>query len=147
MSTLAALDTTVVDLDQELQRLLSLVQFMREALQKRVVSGMGYKQESVAKEDLQALKELATVFSTATDCQVRLDKTAEIRAKKLDKAGYLRLANKLVMSLPPSERGLWIKKLLMDHRESRGNASGLHKIDSVIAKFDEENPDVQPDSL
>lgn len=141
---LARLDQQVVDLDDELRKLLALVQFSREALQNQMTDGMGYKKMVILEKDLKALKELSTIFSVATDCQVRLDKTQEIRSKKLDKNGYLRLALKLVMSLSDAERGHWISDLLVLHRGKAAtgpNVRGVHKIDDLIERFKAENPE------
>lgn len=138
---LARLDQDVVDLDDELRKLLAMVKYQREALQTMMTDGMGYKQLAVSQDVLKALKELSTIFSVTTDCQVRLDKTQEIRSKKLDKNGYLRLARKLVMSLPDSERGHWISDLLVEHRDKKATSAsvnGLDRIKKLIATFAEE---------
>lgn len=138
---LARLDQDVVDLDDELRKLLAMVKYQREALQAMMTDGMGYKQLAVSQDVLKSLKELSTIFSVTTDCQVRLDKTQEIRSKKLDKNGYLRLARKLVMSLPDSERGHWISDLLLEHRAKKLTApspGGLAQIDKLIETFTDE---------
>jgi hypothetical protein len=113
---LAGLHEDVIDLDEEGQRILALVKFAREAVTKQMTDGMGYTQVGVSKENLNALKELVTIFDKATESMARLDRTADLRSKKLTKDEYLAIAKKLVLSLGASERTGWLRTALDKHR-------------------------------
>lgn len=139
---LIRLDEEVIDLDDELAKLLAMIKMARESLQAEMVADMGYKRMATSGRILDQLKALTMIFSTATEAQTRLDKTEDLRSKKLDRSGYLKLAKKLIMSMPAGERGHWISRLVKDHRANmvavNGNPHGASNVDRLIASLDAE---------
>lgn len=112
---IARLHEDVVDVDDEAQRLLSLIKYAREAVTKSMTSGMGHKQEGVSRHDMESLKDLSAMFEKVSRSIGALDRTAELRSKKLTRTQYLDVAYKLVISLPWAERGRWLKRAVEQH--------------------------------
>lgn len=59
----------------ELDRMIKMAAFMREALQNEMFSGLGYKQMGVSEKDLKKMKEAAAIFDTLTSAKIRYDKS------------------------------------------------------------------------
>lgn len=106
-----AQEKLVVRLEDELEKLIKMVSFARDALNNELFSGMGYKGEAVSEKDLKKLKELTISMNSLIDSKIRYDKARKQLAasmtpeeemsavvtyiKSLDVDAYKRFRNRL----------------------------------------------------
>lgn len=141
--SLSRLHDDVVDVDDEAQKLLALIKFAREAVSKSMVSGMGYKQDGVSKQDLSALHDLSAMFEKVSRAIGALDRTADLRSKKLTRTQYLDVAYKLVVSLPWADRARWLRKAVDHHNvlcAGLVRQSGVKQAQEVMPSITEPPP-------
>jgi hypothetical protein len=119
---LVAMDTEVVDIDMEAERLVTMVKITREALQREITETRGWPPKMLGEAHIEKLEALTKVFNTVTQAVNRLDVTRERRAKKMKKKDFLEAATNLIKALPNPERGYWLKNMIRYHRRSAGRA-------------------------
>lgn len=68
-------DSRAVRLVDELEAMLKLLVFQREALQNQVMDGLGYKQMAIDLKTVQASKELSLAYTRLVEAQIKLNKS------------------------------------------------------------------------
>lgn len=68
-------DARAVRLQDELEAMLKLLVFQREALQNQVMEGLGYKQLGIDLKTVQASKELSLAYTRLVEAQIKMNKS------------------------------------------------------------------------
>lgn len=71
------MELLLVRIQDELDALIKLHVFMREALEAEIFSGMGYKKLGANEKDIKKLKELTMSMDSLVSCKIRWDKAAK----------------------------------------------------------------------
>jgi hypothetical protein len=109
----------VVRLEDQLEQFILLIAHQLEALKTEAGAGMGYKALAADPTYLRKLKDLGATFNSATDAQIRLDKTAADRAKKLTKEMEAKACQVFVRALPDTDRSRWLSTEVEWHNKHR----------------------------
>lgn len=130
-SALQSLDKEVHSLEQVAQDLIKLLALGVQRLRAQMFEGLNYKGDHLDPTDARMLKELTAAFNSATDAQVRLDKTAEIRKNALSEEEKRAKLAEWVLSWPGTkERADWIRALARRHDEIRqGNTNEMNSLE------------------
>lgn len=76
----------VTRLSDDLDRLIKMAGWMREALENELFTGMGYKQLGVASTDIKRMAELTKTYEIIVDTKVKYDKAAKLLAESMSPA-------------------------------------------------------------
>lgn len=117
---LVSLDAEVVDIDDEAQHLLALAKANREAFTRENLGTWGTDPEKLGEATIKKFGALVSSFEVIARTVNQLDKTRDLRAKKLRKEDYLKAAKALIRSLPERERAKILFELLTHHRRAQG---------------------------
>jgi hypothetical protein len=109
-AVLARFTTGYVDLQEELESILRVLRFQREALTNKMTEGFGYKQMELSVENAKLAKELTLCYQKAVDSKVKLDKHLKDRAEEMSPAEEVASVAKYIQGLDSGLR----RKLLID---------------------------------
>lgn len=102
----AALDSLrdqVVRIQDELDRMIQLHCWMREALEKEMFSGMGYKQLTANEKDLKKLKDLTVSMDSLVACKIKWDKAQKTLAASMTRKEEIDAVFQFLCTLDPTE--------------------------------------------
>lgn len=117
-AALAHFDKKVIRLEDIAGRLTKLLGRVVEQLQNHMFDGLGYKDNApIDDKTVKLLKEVTAAFNSASDAQVRLDKTAAQRAKAMSHEDRKKAVADFILTLPVRERAEWITALIKRHDE------------------------------
>jgi hypothetical protein len=119
---LAKFDARSVRLVDEIEAMLKLLVFQREALQNNLFSGLGYKQDSVDLKTVAASKELTLAYTRMVEAQIKLDKHLKQVAELMTPEEEKEAVKKYVNSLDKDTAGRLIEKLIEMYNK-RGHKS------------------------
>lgn len=112
---LSRLDTEMVDIDDEAQRLLAVAKVARESFIRDITETRGWPPSQWGEAQAKVFKELTMAFSTVVKACDGLDKSRERRASKMKKEDYLKAATALIQGLDPKERAIWLRAMVNYH--------------------------------
>jgi hypothetical protein len=116
-AAIARFDKKVVRLEDTAHKLIRLLDRTVDSIQESMFEGLGYKGQGVNDTALKQLKEATAAFNSATDAQIRLDKTAAQRAKSLTMGEKKAGCREFILGLPPAERSEWIRITIKAHED------------------------------
>lgn len=93
------MEKTVVRLADELDSLIAMYVFAREALQIEMTEGMGYKQQGILDSIVKKLKELTTGLNSLVEAKIKWDKAAKQLAATMTPAEEMDAVFKYIVSL------------------------------------------------
>lgn len=128
-TALAMFDKKVIRLEDTAKTLAKILDYAVEKLKAEMFDGMGYKKDSPLDEKVvKTLKELTAAFNSASDAQVRLDKTAKDRARQMSHEDRKKAVADFILTLPTRERAEWIVELTKAHDEVKMLGGGGRKL-------------------
>lgn len=95
----AELERLVVRLQDEMDKLIKMYAFQREALENEMVSGMGYKKMGTDDKFLKKLKELTIGMNNLVETKIKYDKAQKSLTASMTPAEELEAVFKFIMSL------------------------------------------------
>jgi hypothetical protein len=98
------LNEAVVRIQDELDRLIKMHVWMREALENEIMEGMGYKQLSASEKDIKKLKELTMSMDALVSTKIRWDKAAKQMAATMTRKEELDAVYLFIRSATDDER-------------------------------------------
>lgn len=98
------LEKTVVRIQDELDRMIKLHVFMREALENEIMSGAGYKKLGANEKDVKKLKELTQSMDSLVSCKIRWDKAAKQMAETMTPDEEMKAVITYILSLSPEDQ-------------------------------------------
>ncbi len=128
---LARFDSRVVRLEDTARTLAQLLDRAVESIKVSMFSGLGYTTAELTDTDLKKLKEVTAAFNSATDAQVRLDKTAGQRAKAMTHDERKQAVADFIMTLPMHERSEWLVAAVKRHDDLKGGGRRLQTSPSM----------------
>lgn len=75
--------STGTRLQDELDKMVKLLQWARTCLENELQSGMGYKQLAISDKDLRKLKDLAASMNSAVEAKIKLSKSEKALAENM----------------------------------------------------------------
>lgn len=108
------LQRLVVRLQDEMDRLIKMYAFQREALENEMVSGMGYKKMGADDKFLRKLKELTIGMSNLVEIKIKYDKAQKSLIASMTPAEEEDAVFKYIMSLDYAARN-GLRRRLSDH--------------------------------
>jgi hypothetical protein len=120
---LAKFDARSVRLIDEIEAMLKLLVFQREALQNNLFSGLGYKQDSVDLKTVAASKELTLAYTRMVEAQIKLDKHLKQVADLMTPEEEREAVKKYILSLPVKEAGDLLQIIIKKHDARKGSGS------------------------
>ncbi len=118
---IARFDAKVVRLEDTARTLAQLLDRAIESIKLSMFSGLGYTTSELTDTDLKKLKEVTAAFNSATDAQVRLDKTAGQRAKAMTHDERKQAVADFILNLPVRERADWLTAAVKKHDDLKGS--------------------------
>lgn len=122
-------DASVADIDVMAQDVIKLLQESVHRFKTQLFDGLGYKGQGLSKDDVAALTKLTAAFNSATDAQIRLDKTAKERVKRMTHDEHKAAMVAWLMRLPTKERTEWILDLVRRHDAAKDETGGRRLLD------------------
>jgi hypothetical protein len=104
-------------LDDMLRDQLRLIRTCQDALATEMTEALGGAPRALTSGLADKLKALTAALNTATDAQVRLDKTAADRAKRMSPADWLAAIRAYVLAMPHADRAALLQDLTAAHHE------------------------------
>lgn len=105
-SARADLTSMVVRLENELDKLINMFAWARQALENEMLDGMGYKQAGLSEAFTKKLKELTIGMNSVVETKVKYDKAKKAMAKEMTATEERDAVFKYIMTLPENERDL-----------------------------------------
>jgi hypothetical protein len=93
------MEKAVIRLQDELDRLIKMYAFLREALENEIYSGLGYKQLTASEKDVKKLKELTVGMNSLVETKIKYDKAQKQMAASMTLAEELDAVFKFIMTL------------------------------------------------
>jgi len=118
LEAIARFDQRGVRLVDELNSMLKLLTFQREALQKSLFSEFGYRQEAVDLKTVQASKELTLAYTRMVEAQIKLDKALKSLADQMTPEEEKETVRKYIRAMTPFDRGRFMDDELQWHRKT-----------------------------
>lgn len=115
----------VVDLMEELDALLRILKFQREALVNSMTDGFGYKKMELNPEHAKLSATLASVYQKTVDAKVKLDKHLRERAEDMSPEEEVQSIELFIKGMNPVGRRKLLITLLEYHNF---NCAAMHKI-------------------
>lgn len=107
----------VVRLEDELDRLIKMYTWAREALENEMFQGMGYKQMALGEKDIKKLKELTVGINNLVESKIKYDKAKKQLVASMTPAEERDAVIKYIVSLSGedqhalrsmlTDRGIW----------------------------------------
>lgn len=119
---LAKFNSTAVDLAVELDEILKVLRFQRQALTNKMTEGFGYKQFELKAEDAKAATTLTLSYQKAVDAKVKLDKHLKDRAEELTPEQELESVALYIKTLPSTDRRKLLIEALAYHNANTTNS-------------------------
>lgn len=94
----------VVRLQDELDRLIKLYVFAREALETELYSGMGYKKLALNEKDVKKLKELTIGLNSLTETKIKWDKAQKQLAATMTPQEEFEAVITYILALDPEKQ-------------------------------------------
>jgi hypothetical protein len=104
-----------VQLQTELDHLIKILKFQREALENEMMEGMGYKQVGANSDIINKLKSLTLAFEKATTSKIKFDTHLKVLAERMTPEEELAAVREFIRALPNAERGIMLKELVAWH--------------------------------
>ncbi len=124
-TALAMFDKKVVRLEDTARDLAKVLDHVVGKIKRELFDGMAYKDDAPLDDKIvKTLKEVTAAFNSATDAQVRLDKTAKDRAKSMTHEDRKTAVADFILTLPVKERAEWIVELVRRHDELKNLGGG-----------------------
>lgn len=114
----------VVRLQDELDRMIKLFSWAREAAENDLMGGMGYKKLTITDKDLKKLKELATMCDSIVSAKIRFDKAAKSMADTMTPAEEKAAVVAYLKAAEVQDRADILNRI-KDWENKRGNPSSL----------------------
>lgn len=120
MASYAAVKIRIAD---EIERYLNVASWLREAIENELNASYGVKDGAPPKcgvdsKSVTKFKDAVQAFSTLTDAKIRLDKNAKAMADGMTADEERQAVSDYVRSLPPVERGLFLRQELDYHTKA-----------------------------
>lgn len=117
----------------ELEEMLKLCRFQREALKNECADAFGYKQLAADLKTVQKTEKLALAYTRLTDAQIKLNKHLKEVAEIMTPEEELDAVRKYIQAMPQLERGLLLHRLITYHND-RAEHGKLRTIEEDLAK-------------
>jgi len=147
LAAVVRFDRRVTDLDFVANEVIKLLAESVERFKTQLFDGLGYKGLGLSKDDVTSLTKLTAAFNSATDAQIRLDKTAKDRVKRMTHDEHKAAMADWLMRLPTAERSKWILALVDRHDEAKLSGQVLassKRLDGVREELDQPYDPVTP---
>jgi hypothetical protein len=130
-AALAKYDRKVVHLETLHNEVLKVIDELIQRAKASLFEGLAYKADSVSRDSVEILAKLTAALNSATDSQVRLDKTAEVRKNAMSHEEQKKALADWVLSWPGNaERADWIRELAKRHDQVRsGNVTTTNSLE------------------
>lgn len=112
-------EKAAVRLQDELDRLIKMYTFAREALENELFSGMGYKQMALGDKDIKKLKELTVGINNLVESKIKYDKAQKQLTAAMSPEEEMVAVVKYICALEPADkarlrerlrdRGVWAR--------------------------------------
>lgn len=122
---LAKFTTGAIDLQEELDNILRVLKFQRQALTNKMTEGFGYKQMELNPDDAKLANQLTLSYQKAVDSKVKLDKHLRERAEELTPAEELESVKRYVQNLDSTIRRKMLIELLEFHNANTINSQWM----------------------
>lgn len=118
----AKYEHAVSRLADDLDRLIKMASWMREALENELFTGMGYKQTSLAHTDAKRMAELTKIYEVIVDTKVKYDRAAKALAENMTRAEEIAAVKTFLKAASAEERSdvLMDLRAWMDERPGNG---------------------------
>lgn len=124
---LARFATGAIDLMEELDNLLRILKFQREALVNSMTDGFGYKKMELNPGHAKLAAQLAVTYQKAVDAKVKLDKHLRDRAEELTPAEEIAGVKSFIETMDSTARRKLLISLLEFHNINVSNPQWLIK--------------------
>lgn len=124
---LARFATGAIDLMEELDNLLRILKFQREALVNSMTDGFGYKKMELNPAHAKLAAQLAVTYQKAVDAKVKLDKHLRDRAEELTPAEEIAGVKTFIECMDSTARRKLLISLLEFHNINVTNPQWLIK--------------------
>lgn len=108
-------ELAVVRLEDELDRLVKMYTWAREALENEMFGGLGYKQMALGDKEVKKLKELTVGINNLVESKIKYDKAKKQLAAAMTPAEEMDAVMKYIQSLDTND-----KKLLRNRLADQG---------------------------
>jgi hypothetical protein len=112
---LAKFDARSVRLIDELEEMLKLLVFQREALKNSAFEGLGYKQKTLDINQVRASKELSFAYTRMVEAQIKLDKHLKQVAEMMTPEEERDAVKKYVASLSTADSCALLSEMVSAH--------------------------------
>lgn len=131
VAAMAKNDSRGARLVDELEALLKLLRFQREALNNECFEGMGYKQMAADKSTILKSKELSLAYTRLVEAQIKLNKSLKDIAEQMTPEDERGAVRKYIQAMEPADRGKFIHELWEYHQAHRGYNPGRQMAEPV----------------
>jgi hypothetical protein len=130
-------DKQVLRLEDVLAEYIKLVNHQLVGLRKSSMDGLGYQALMSDPAIVRQLKELGAALNSATDSQIRLDKTAKERAEKMTPDEEEGVVQNWIRSRDHRTRGKFLHREVAWHNEAKTGLAAARELTP---------PEVEPDA-
>lgn len=114
---LARNDARGIRIMDELEEMLRLCRFQREALKNECTDGFGYKQLAADLKTVQKTEKLALAYTRLTDAQIKLNKHLKDIADVMTPEEEKSAVRKYIQAMSQMDRGVFISDLIKWHND------------------------------
>lgn len=109
------LDKRRADLETQIDRLVTLIEFVQTAISKEITSGEGSKGNFVSPDSLKKLQSIVTTAEVASRTKISIAKAEKLLGSRLTREQILDNSRKTIMALTYAERAKVIREMAEAH--------------------------------
>lgn len=136
---LAKYDQRAVRLVDELNSFLKMLVIQREAIEKSLFEGLGYKGDKVDVKAVTASKELSLAYTRLVEAQIKLDKHLKAVADQMTPEEEAEAVRKYIYAMEPYERGRFLKTVIQTHNRRAGIVTNKIERDVAGVNLEDDN--------